>query len=248
LEETPESNKKPEENTEEIKEEKEVQQESEPVEEKIEEPVKEEVSEEKEIVEEPAGEPKEADVEEESEKPIEEEKPVEEPKKEAKPEEKKAPPKPKKEHDKDFKYIVRIANTDIDGEKTVIYGLASIKGIGLHMANLVVDATGIKKYDKIGDLDDKKIEILQQAVDSITNDAPYWMMNHRKDLETGKDIHLIGSEIDMKLRDEINMLKKIRSYRGIRHERGLPVRGQRTRANNRKGLALGVSKKRTPGQ
>ena len=48
----------------------------------------------------------------------------------------------------------------------------------------------------------------------------------------------------MRLRDEINILKKIRSYRGIRHERGLPVRGQRTRANSRTGLTLGVSKKR----
>ena len=52
------------------------------------------------------------------------------------------------------------------------------------------------------------------------------------------------TDIDMRLRDEINIMKKIRSYRGIRHERGLPARGQRTRANNRKGLSLGVSKKR----
>jgi small subunit ribosomal protein S13 len=72
------------------------------------------------------------------------------------------------------------------------------------------------------------------------------MLNHRKEYETGKNIHLIGTEIDTRLRDEINIMKKIRSYRGIRHERGLPVRGQRTRANNRTGLALGVSKKREP--
>jgi len=70
------------------------------------------------------------------------------------------------------------------------------------------------------------------------------MFNHRKDYETGNDIHLTGSEIDMRLRDEINIMKKIRSYRGIRHERGLRARGQRTRSNNRSGLTLGVSKKR----
>jgi len=70
------------------------------------------------------------------------------------------------------------------------------------------------------------------------------MLNHRKDIETGEDIHLIGSEIGLRLRDEINIMKKIRSYKGIRHERGLTVRGQRTRGNNRKGLTLGVSKKR----
>ena len=47
----------------------------------------------------------------------------------------------------------------------------------------------------------------------------------------------------MQLRDDINVMKKIRSYRGIRHERGLPVRGQRTRAHGRVGLALGVSRR-----
>ncbi len=84
----------------------------------------------------------------------------------------------------------------------------------------------------------------EEALDGIEESAPKWMLNHRKDYETGEDIHLIGSDIDMRLRDEINIMKKIRSYKGIRHERGLPARGQRTRANNRSGLTLGVSKRR----
>ena len=114
------------------------------------------------------------------------------------------------------------------------------------MATIIADNAGVNRYVKIGDLKDSDIEKLQSSINNITEIAPIWMFNHRKDYETGKDIHLIGTEIDMRLRDEINIMKKIRSYRGIRHERGLPVRGQRTRANNRKGLALGVSKKREP--
>ena len=145
---------------------------------------------------------------------------------------------------KDFKYIVRISNTDIDGDKKVVYGIKSIKGIGAHMANLIANESKINKNLKIGDLKDHDIEKLQAIIDKVSESAPSWMLNHRKDYETGEDIHLIGTEIEMHLRDEINIMKKIRSYRGIRHERGLPVRGQRTRANNRKGLALGVSKKR----
>lgn len=152
----------------------------------------------------------------------------------------------KKDHSDDFKYIVRIANTDIDGEKTLVRGLTSIKGVGMHISVLIVNETGIDKYAKMGDLKDAQIEKIQNALDNITKSAPAWMLNRRKDTETGEDIHLIGSDIDMRLRDEINIMKKIRSYRGIRHERGLTVRGQRTRANNRKGLALGVSKKREP--
>jgi len=150
----------------------------------------------------------------------------------------------KKEKDDDFSYIVRIANTDIDGNKKVTHGLTSIKGIGMHIASLIIDTTGIDPKIKMGDLTEPQIEKIRNTIDDIENIAPKWMLNHRKDYETGKDMHLTGSEIDMRLRDEINIMKKIRSYRGIRHERGLRARGQRTRSNNRSGLTLGVSKKR----
>jgi small subunit ribosomal protein S13 len=150
----------------------------------------------------------------------------------------------KKDKKDDFKYIVRIANTDIDGEKKLVHGLTSIKGIGVHMSVLIADETGLERDIKIGDLTDAQIEKIKLTLSNLNENTPKWMLNHRKDYETGKDIHLIGSDIDMRLRDEINIMKKIRSYKGIRHERGLPVRGQRTRANSRRGLALGVSKKR----
>lgn len=156
--------------------------------------------------------------------------------------------KPKKKIDRgpDFKYIVRLSNTDVDGEKNVVYGLTGIKGIGLHMATLIADQAGIERYKKMGHLTDSQIEKIQELINKLNENAPGWMLNHRKDYDTGKDIHLISSDIDMRLRDEINIMKKIRSYKGVRHESGLRVRGQRTRANNRKGLALGVSKKREP--
>jgi len=159
-------------------------------------------------------------------------------------EEPKKPAKKQDEKDEDFQYIVRIANTDIDGDKTLIMGIAQIKGIGRHMAVLIADATGIDKKIKMGKLTDAQIEKIKKALEDIQNIAPGWMLNHRKDIDTGKDIHLISSDVELRLRDDVNLLKMIRSYRGIRHETGLSVRGQRTRANNRKGLALGVSKKR----
>jgi small subunit ribosomal protein S13 len=149
----------------------------------------------------------------------------------------------KKDKDEDFQYIVRLSNTDVDGEKNLIYGLTTIKGIGINIATLIADETGINRDTKIGKLSEKQIEKIQNKIDSIQNLAPEWMLNHRKDIETGEDIHLTGSDIDMRLREEINTMKKIRSYKGIRHERGLVVRGQRTKGNNRKGLTLGVSKK-----
>jgi len=207
-------------------------------EENVDKPIEDSEPVEKESTEEPA----EAPVE--TEEPIEDEQKEKPAKTEPKKEEKKEGSKKKDEKDDDFKYIVRIANTDINGDKKLVHGLTSIKGIGMHMGSLIANETGIDKNSKMGDLTDAQIEKIQRALENIIDSAPSWMLNHRKDYETGEDIHLIGPEIDMRLRDEINIMKKIRSYKGIRHERGLTVRGQRTRANNRKGLTLGVSKKR----
>ena len=114
----------------------------------------------------------------------------------------------------------------------------------MHMSTFIIDMTKLDRNLKMGNLKEKQIEKIREALEKVTDTAPTWMLNHQKDIETGEDIHLIGSQIDMRLRDEINIMKKIRCYKGIRHERGLAVRGQRTRGNNRKGLTLGVSKKR----
>lgn len=153
-------------------------------------------------------------------------------------------PKEKEEKSDDFKYIVRLSNTDVDGDKKLVFGLKSIKGIGSHLATFIADKTDINRDTKIGNLTDKQVEHLQKTIDNVQNTAPKWMLNHRNDMQSGEDVHLVGAAIEMTLRDEINNMKKIRCYKGIRHERGLAVRGQRTRANNRKGLTLGVSKKR----
>ncbi len=156
---------------------------------------------------------------------------------------KKESKKPDKKKDSDFNYIVRIANTDIDGEKKIIFGLTQIKGLGRRMATYVADAAGIDRSIKCGNLSDSQLEKINQVLEYMHEKAPSWILNHRKDFDTGKDLHLIGSDVEMRLRDDVNLLKMIRSYRGIRHETNLRVRGQRTRANNRKGLSLGVSKK-----
>ncbi len=159
--------------------------------------------------------------------------------KQGKPEIKKELPK----RGPDFKYIVRIANTDINGEKSLIHGLATVKGVGLHMSTMVADLAGLDRMAKIGDLKDDQVEKIKEVLGNINKLGPKWMLNHRKDYEIGADLHLIGVDIDTRLREEINIMKKIRSYKGVRHEAGLPVRGQRTRAHGRIGLAMGVSRK-----
>lgn len=149
----------------------------------------------------------------------------------------------------DFKYIVRIVNTDINGEETLLVGLTSIKGIGLRSAQAITKITGLDPRTKMGTFDDQTIAKLEEIILGFAEHVPPWMMNRKKDLESGEDIHLVGVDIDMTHRDDINRLKMIRCYRGIRHEQGQKVRGQRTKANGRTGLQMGVIRKKgVPGQ
>jgi len=148
------------------------------------------------------------------------------------------------ENKEDFKYIVRLASTDVSGNKPVRYALTQIKGIGNSLAALIADKAGVDRSIRIGKLSDEEISRLDETITSVQEWAPDWMRNRRKDRETGKDLHLIGTEIDLKIREDINLLRKIRAYRGIRHEKGLPVRGQRTRSNKRSGLTVGVSRRK----
>jgi small subunit ribosomal protein S13 len=79
--------------------------------------------------------------------------------------------------------------------------------------------------------------------DPLGHGIPAWMLNRRKDYETGSNLHLLGSDLVLAEKADIGREKKIRSRRGIRHELGLPVRGQRTRTTGRKGLSVGVMRK-----
>ncbi|HWR27574.1 MAG TPA: 30S ribosomal protein S13 [Candidatus Thermoplasmatota archaeon] len=153
-------------------------------------------------------------------------------------------PVKKKEHDENFNYIIRVVNTDINGESNIVQGLTQIKGIGRHMATFIADTAGVDRKLKFGNLPESEIEKLKEVLENIDEYAPPWMLNYRKDAYSGEDIHLISTDVTSRLRDDINMMKMIRSYRGVRHELGLKVRGQRSSSNGRKGLALGVSKRR----
>ena len=144
----------------------------------------------------------------------------------------------------DFRYIVRIVNTDIDGNKPTVVGLQSIKGVGKRVAEVVVQKAGVDRAVKIGTLDEATTDELAKLVSSYSDYAPNWAINRQQDYETGEDHHIVGNELDMVLKDDINRLKMIRCYRGQRHETGHKVRGQRTRSNGRRGLTLGVSKNR----
>ncbi len=163
-----------------------------------------------------------------------------EPKEEAKPAE--APAKEKKSED--FRYIVRLVNTDLDGNKDLVIALSGIKGVGLRTAEVITRMAGVPRDVKIGDLPEEKTQELEKLVQDYSEKAPHWMMNRQHDWSSGADVHLVGIDVELSKRDDVNLMRMIRCYRGVRHETGQKVRGQRTRANGRSGLTLGVMKRK----
>jgi len=72
---------------------------------------------------------------------------------------------------------------------------------------------------------------------------PDWYVNRPRDRMSGKMLHLLGSDLDFARKNDIDRLRRIKSWRGTRHTLGLKVRGQHTRTTGRGGMAVGVSRK-----
>ena len=148
----------------------------------------------------------------------------------------------KQEADPNLKYLVRVANTDLEGGKMVLYGLRKIRGINTMFANAVCVVAGVDPCKKAGYLTDEEVSRLNQAIASpLAKGIPVWMVNRRKDPETGEDMHTITGDLQFYRENDIKMMKKIKCYKGVRHIFNLPCRGQRTKSNFRKTKSKGKS-------
>ena len=97
-----------------------------------------------------------------------------------------------KTEDEEFNFIVRIANTDIDGQKRAIIGLQDIKGVGARTAHTIVKRANVDEIIKLGSLEESKVKELEELVTTYVEYAPNWAVNRQMDYETGADMHLIG--------------------------------------------------------
>ncbi|MBM3309033.1 MAG: 30S ribosomal protein S13 [Candidatus Altiarchaeales archaeon] len=153
-------------------------------------------------------------------------------------------PQEKEKKEDKIAHRVRVAGVILDGSLEVTRALTGIKGIGIRVARSLHKALEIKKGVKLSSLNEKEIEELESMIAGLDQKLPVWMLNHRKDVVTGKNVHLLGPELDITNRSDIDRHKKIRSYRGVRHTLNLPVRGQRTRSSFRTGGTIGVVRKK----
>ncbi|MBU2560877.1 MAG: 30S ribosomal protein S13 [Nanoarchaeota archaeon] len=148
----------------------------------------------------------------------------------------------------DYRHIVRIADTDLDGSKPIGHSLNKIKGVSFMFANAVCTFSRIDKKKITGQLNADEVKRLNEILKEPSKYGfPVWMLNRRKYAETGENRHIIGADLKWQVENDIKLMKKIRSYKGVRHMLGLPVRGQKTKNNFRKkkGKGLGVKRKKT---
>ena len=120
--------------------------------------------------------------------------------------------------------MARIAGIDLPREKRVEIGLTYIFGIGRPTSNKILKDTGINPDTRIKDLTEEEVNTLRKAIDN----------------------YLVEGDLRREISLNIKRLRDIRCYRGIRHMKGLPVRGQKTKKNARtsKGSKRTVGRKK----
>ena len=107
--------------------------------------------------------------------------------------------------------MARIAGVDLPREKRVEIGLTYIYGIGKVTSQKILASTGVNPDTRIKDLTDEEVNNLRKAIDEFT----------------------VEGDLRREIALNIKRLRDIRCYRGIRHQKGLPVRGQKTKTNAR---------------
>ena len=108
--------------------------------------------------------------------------------------------------------MARIAGVDLPREKRVEIGLTYIYGIGLTSSQKILEKTGVNPDTRVKDLTDEEINKIRKAIDE----------EYKVEGDLRRDVAL-----------NVKRLKEIGCYRGLRHRKGLPVRGQRTKTNAR---------------
>ena len=144
----------------------------------------------------------------------------------------------------EYRHILRIMGTDVPGTLKTSYAIAQIRGVSLSLSNAVLKKAEVNPDLRVGFLTESEVSKIENVVrEPAKYNLPTWLFNRRKDSETGKDMHLLGADLVLRTKMDVDDAKNIRSWRGYRHAYGLKVRGQRTKTTGRAGKALGVKKK-----
>lgn len=107
----------------------------------------------------------------------------------------------------------KILGVTLNGNKSILYSLQGIYGIGHTTAGKILEKVGVKPSERVKDMSEEDFSKV------------------RSEVENGE--YVVEGDLRQKIYRDITRLKTIKSYRGIRHKVGLPVRGQNTKKNAR---------------
>jgi small subunit ribosomal protein S13 len=141
----------------------------------------------------------------------------------------------------DIQYFVRIGQTDLDGTKSVERALTEMNGIGRRAVRIIADRADVDRRETLGALDEETIDDVVDLVQGFADEVPDWLTNHRNDFFDGETTHETGNDLELTRRQDVNRMKMIDSYKGVRHKRGQKVRGQRTKSTGRTEGTIGVN-------
>jgi small subunit ribosomal protein S13 len=141
-----------------------------------------------------------------------------------------------------------VAGRDVDGSLDIPRALAKVKGIGYNMSRALAFVTesklGIPQNTNIGSLNEEQIAKIEGIIsDPAAAGIPAYMLNRNKDMETGKNLHVVSNDLIFNTRQDISRDIALGVWRGFRHQYGQKVRGQHTRSTGRTGATVGVTKK-----
>ncbi|CAK74955.1 unnamed protein product (macronuclear) [Paramecium tetraurelia] len=139
-----------------------------------------------------------------------------------------------------FRHIIRILNTNVDGKQRLAYGIRSIKGIGRRFAIQICKVLRLDLTKRAGELTDDEAHKITEVIKS-----PRSLQHFQDEISRdGKNYQVTTNELETKLREDLERMKKIKCNRGLRHHWGLRVRGQHTKTTGRGGQTLGVERKK----
>jgi small subunit ribosomal protein S13 len=145
-----------------------------------------------------------------------------------------------------YRHIIRVVSTDLDGSLKVPHALTKIKGINIRYANILTKLAEIDPNLRLGYVPQRDIARLEELIKTSAQELniPPFLLNRQKDRKTGQNDHVISSQLMLVKKDDISRMQRTRSYKGIRHQLGLKVRGQRTKSSGRGGQIVGVHRKK----
>tara|TARA_Y100000588_G_C14077730_1_gene848710 strand:- start:160 stop:561 length:402 start_codon:yes stop_codon:yes gene_type:complete len=116
--------------------------------------------------------------------------------------------------------MARLLGVEIPNNKKLEFGLRYVYGIGPHRAKIITEESGIDPDTRVRDLSEEQLNQLANLISSRMG-------------EEAENPWLVEGDLRRQITSNMKRLQAIKSYRGLRHQRGLPVRGQRTGTNAR---------------